>query len=63
LERFLHTNRFPLRWKTLSQDRFRERENTPAGQMQHHLVVPQSFATFDQTEIPDQAIVAAAHPS
>ena len=31
--------------------------------MQHHLVVPQSLAAFDEAEIPDHAIMAAAHSS
>jgi hypothetical protein len=31
--------------------------------LQHHLVMPQSLAAFDEAEIPDQAVLAAAHSS
>src|SRR5215216_3093258 len=31
--------------------------------MQHHLMVPQSLAAFDEAEVPDHTIMAAAHSS
>jgi hypothetical protein len=49
--------------KKVRENRFRERKKATARQMQHHFVMPQSLAALDQAEIPDHAIVAAAHPS
>jgi hypothetical protein len=40
-----------------------ELENPAQGQMQHHLMVPQSLAAFDEAEVPDHTIMAAAHSS
>jgi len=41
----------------------RELKNAAPGKLHHHLVMPHPLPAFDEAEIPDQTILAAAHSS
>src|SRR3984885_13547519 len=44
---------------------FGHRKSGQASERQHqnHLMVPETLAALDQTEVPDQAVLSAAHSS
>jgi hypothetical protein len=45
----------------LARNSHQEPEDAAPRQCEHHLVVPQPLAALDRAEIPDQAILTAAH--
>jgi hypothetical protein len=46
-----------------ASDRLQHKEEPSPREFECHLMVAQSLAALDQTEVPDQAVMAAAHSS